>query len=100
MRGIKMDKVKINLDSMVVVKQDIPAVSLGDEVALLNVETGKYFGLGDTGSSIWKLIEEPSVLVEVVEKLMQEYEVDREVCSEHVLEFIGNLLEEELIEVK
>lgn len=81
----------------VVKRADALSVNLGEEIGLMNVEKGNYYGMGETGSSIWKIIEEPHSIKKVIEKLLLEYNVDENVCKEHVFEFINRLLDEELI---
>jgi hypothetical protein len=73
---------------------------MGDEKVILSIENGKYYNLGVMGSQIWDLIKEPVSIDSVVEALLEDYEVAREVCEEHVLSFLNHLVEERLIHIK
>lgn len=73
---------------------------MGEEKVVLSIENGKYYNLGAMGSRIWDLIEEPVTIQHVVESLLKEYEVSREVCEEQVLSFLSHLVEERLIQMK
>jgi hypothetical protein len=73
---------------------------MGEEKVVLSIENGKYYNLGAMGSRIWDLIEEPVTIQHVVEALLKEYEVSREVCEEQVLSFLSHLVEERLIQMK
>jgi hypothetical protein len=63
------------------------------------MESGVYFGLDHVGVRIWELIQEPTTMNLLLEKLLTEYEVDRNVCRDHLEEFINDLYSRELIEV-
>lgn len=73
---------------------------LGDESVILNVKTGKYFGLNDVGSRIWSLIQQSTTLSTVVQTLLDEYDVDPKQCEEEVLNLLKDLVNAALIEVK
>jgi hypothetical protein len=49
---------------------------LDDEMVLLNLETGTYFGLDALGSRIWKLIEQGATEAAIFEQLLTEYAVE------------------------
>ncbi len=73
---------------------------MGEEKVVLSIENGKYYNLGAMGSQIWDLIQEPVTIQHVVEALLKEYEVSKEVCEEQVLSFLSHLVEERLIQMK
>jgi hypothetical protein len=49
---------------------------LDDEMVLLNLETGTYFGLDALGTRIWKLIEQGATEAAIFELLLAEYAVE------------------------
>ena len=57
---------------------------IDEEVILMSIEADSYFGLDPIASRIWELLEQPLDLDELVEKLMEEYEVDAETCRQDV----------------
>ncbi|OMF35933.1 metallophosphoesterase [Paenibacillus sp. FSL H8-0548] len=73
---------------------------MGEEKVILSIENGKYYNLGVMGSQIWDLLKEPIAIRDVVEALLVDYEVTREVCEEQVLSFLTHLVEERLIHLK
>lgn len=73
---------------------------MGGEKVILSIENGKYYNLGVMGSQIWDLIKQPATVSNVVEALLQEFDVAREVCEEQVLSFLSHLLEERLVYIK
>lgn len=50
------------------------ATSLGDEVIVLNLETGVYFGLNPVAACIWNRISTPCSLGELVAAVRHEFE--------------------------
>lgn len=72
---------------------------MGGEKVILSIENGKYYNLGIMGSQIWDLVAEPLTFSSIVDSLINEFDVTREVCEEQVLSFLTHLLEEQLLEV-
>lgn len=67
---------------------------------LLLVPTGKtaldlngMLTLNEVGGEIWKLLDEVETEEEIVDRLLKEYEVEREELQKDVREFIGRLQE-------
>jgi len=70
---------------------------VGGQVLMMSVEQGKYFALDQTARRIWQLVEEPVSLKQVVDKLLDEYEVEAARCEVEVLGFAERLLSNGLI---
>jgi hypothetical protein len=67
------------------------AANVDGEIVMLEPSTSRYFGLADTAVRIWQLLEVPSSVADVVDALLEEYDVDRETCTSEVLAFISEL---------
>ena len=72
---------------------------LGDEVVILNLENNTYHGLDGVGTRIWDLISEQRRIGEVLEILLEMYEVEHGRCESDLLELLQNLSAEGLIKV-
>ncbi|MDP8924736.1 MAG: PqqD family protein [Chloroflexota bacterium] len=59
-----------------VINGSVAGAELGDELVLLNVETGVYFGLDAVGADIWKLLAKGATESEIVDRLLAEYDVE------------------------
>lgn len=90
---------KIALDSCVARPKDLPTAEISGEIVMMNLEKGKYFALDSVGSRIWELLEPPKTVRDIIRNLLEEYEVDARVCEEQVLEFMGKLYGEGLLEL-
>lgn len=86
------------LQTRVSQRQDVLFHELGGEAVLLNLESGKYFGLDEVGTRIWQLITEHGQLEPAYQALLQEYEVEPERLAEDLLKLVDQLLEHGLLE--
>ena len=70
---------------------------LDDEMVLLNLDSGEYFGLNDTGTRVWELLADGRSREEVADRLTDEFEVTIEVASDHVSALCRELIEAGLL---
>jgi hypothetical protein len=75
------------------------ACSVRDEVVMLHLDQGVYYGLNPVGAAVWQLIQEPRRLGDIVDALTREFDVDRERCVCDVQELIDALVERQLVSV-
>ncbi|GIQ63561.1 hypothetical protein PACILC2_21290 [Paenibacillus cisolokensis] len=67
------------------------------EKVMMNLESGKYYNLGRVGGRIWELIAVPISIGDLIDRLVEEYEVDRSLCEYQVMSFLQSLADESLI---
>ena len=72
---------------------------VGDEVAVLGLDQGIYYGLNPTGARIWELVRSPIKVSEIHRTIVEEYDVDEETARKDLLEVLARLQESALIEV-
>ena len=70
---------------------------IGDEVVMLDMDSGFYFGLNSVASIIWGMLEKATSFEEVINELMKEYNVDRQTCENDTRSFWNQLLERNII---
>lgn len=75
------------------------SAEVGDAVVLLDVKQGSYFDADATGADLWRRLASPIRVQTLIDGLMQEYEVSREVCERDVLAFLQHALESGVIDV-
>lgn len=75
---------------------------LGKETIVLNYEAGNYYELNEVGGFIWSLLQAGQELSvqKIKEELLKEFDVDESVCQQELISFLGNLFDENLIEIK
>ena len=76
----------------------VPA-ELDDEVVLMTMDEGKYFGLKGTARRIWELLESPCSLAELCQQLREHYQAPAERIDADVMTFVGQLAEQGLIQL-
>ena len=89
----------ITPDSIIKQSQGQVSTEIDGEVVLMDIEKGTYFGMNLTLSHIWKLIENPVSVSAICAKLTEEYDVAPEACMADLLESLGALKKENLVEV-
>jgi len=65
----------------------------------MSLERSKCYGLGVTGSEIWKRIEEPVRIADLTAQLAAEYDAEPSVIERDLLALFGDLTAEGLVEV-
>ncbi len=60
-------------------------------------EFGGIVNLNETGAFLWRLLEKSSTEPEMVDALLNEYEVDRETAEKDVKAFVEKLTEAKLV---
>lgn len=83
---------------------DIPptvvARMVGDEVVILDLNGGTYFGLDPVGARIWELIGEGWPLSRICEVMLVEFDVTQERMERDLLQLVEALREEKLVEAR
>jgi len=80
------------------VPADVVSCALGDEVVLLALDSGVYFGLEGVGVRIWELLSGGAGSArDICAALVSEYEVEPERCREDVLRFLEEMRSRGLI---
>ena len=94
-----IETIKIELNSVVMAVADQVSCDLEGEAAVLNLKTGVYYGLDEVGASVWRMLDGPRRVDELVDALLGEYEVDREECQRDVIALLGELAVRGLVEI-
>lgn len=91
---------KITKATIIGQPDDLLSSKIDDEVIMLGIDSGKYFGLNSVGSHIWELIKEPHSIENLCSKLMDEFEVDEETCLKETIELIEELADNKLLKIE
>lgn len=94
---VKKDAKLISLDTAVLRKKDITTVDFDGELALMDVNKGVYYYMDSIGSGIWEILKKPTTTDEIVQQSILQYDIDEETCRNHVLDFIEELIERDLV---
>lgn len=87
-------------DSVVVAAEHQVSCQLDDEAALLNLESGVYYGLDAMGSYIWQMVRTPIRVRDIQEQLLRDFKADAAVVETDLRDFLTEMLSAGLIELK
>jgi Coenzyme PQQ synthesis protein D (PqqD) len=90
----------LNSGSIVQRHPDIIAAEVDQDLVMVSVASGFYYGVSDVAREIWEAIERPTKVSDLVNDLTASYDIDRSSCEEQTLSFLEDLLNERLLEVK
>ncbi|HEY6785223.1 MAG TPA: PqqD family protein [Gemmatimonadales bacterium] len=80
------------------VAKNVYAAQLAGEAVILHLDTKRYYRLNATGAEVWKGIERGENREMLVERLVREFTVERDVAAAEVDRLIERLGEARLIE--
>jgi len=67
------------------------ACVVGGEAVILQLDNGVYYSLNPVGARVWALLQEPRTLAELVERVVEEFDVGAERCQADVAELLAAL---------
>ncbi len=74
------------------------AIEVDSDVMLMSVSQGRYYGLDDIGSDIWKRLEKPQTVTELCASLARDYAAERGMIERDVTILLGTLHSYGLVE--
>jgi hypothetical protein len=90
----------LTTNSIVQRDQEVVAADAEEDLIMVSITTGSYYGLSEVARDIWDSIEEPKRVSDLVDYLTTNYDIDTVSCEEQTISFLRALLEEGLLDVK
>lgn len=87
----------LSLNSLVRWSDEQLAATVDQEIVILSVERGSYYGLDDIGSEIWQQMATPVSVGALCDALEAKYEADRATIERDVLALLESLVAEGLV---
>jgi hypothetical protein len=72
---------------------------LAGEAVILNLKDGVYYGLNSVGARVWTLLEQPRSVAALHALLLDEYDIDPDVCRQQLTSLLTDLATHGLLEV-
>ena len=96
-----MPGIVINDDSMVCAAKHLAAATAPDEreTVIVDPVSGRYYGLDAYAVRVWALVQQPRRVGELLDTLLLEYEVERDVLLEDMTALLRELAEAGLVEI-
>jgi hypothetical protein len=70
---------------------------MGEEVVMLDMDSGFYFGLNSVASVIWGMLANEIGFEALIDQLMTQFDVERFLCEADTKELLDQLLEKNII---
>lgn len=86
--------------TIITVNKEYVYCNVEDEMVLLGMEDGIYYGLNPVGAFIWEQIKEPKTIDQVRDAILDEYDVETEECERDLYDLLKELTEKGLVIVK
>jgi ethanolamine ammonia-lyase large subunit len=90
----------LTLNSTIQRNPEVIAAEADQDLIMISVATGYYYGVSDVAREIWDAIGSPKRISDLVDDLTAKYEIDSYSCEEQTLSFLSALLDEGLLQVK
>jgi hypothetical protein len=88
---------QIGATTMISRSPSVLTAEVDGEIVMMSIEQGRYFGLDDIGSDIWKRIEPPCSFGALIDGLAADYEADRATISTDVQNLLGLMAEQDVV---
>lgn len=82
------------------ISRDVLVRDLNGEAVILDLKSQRYFGLDDVGLVTWQLLSQHHELDVVMDKMLEEFDVERSRLEEDLETFLQRLEAEGLIVVR
>lgn len=86
-------------DCVVQANPRVVSCELGSEIALLDLEASKYYGLNKVGASVWGLVQQPITVSNLCDRIVDRFEVDRPRCVNDVAALLQRLADVDLVRI-
>jgi hypothetical protein len=90
----------ISKTSTVVAAKDRIWCDMAEEAVILNLDSGVYYGLNPVGARVWKLIQEPKTVSDLLATLLETYDVAVDQCETDLFSLLQDLAANELIVIE
>lgn len=77
----------------------ILSTDINGESVVMNLMTGQYSSFNPVGTVIWSALTEEKCFTKVLELVLDRFEVEREIATGELIEFLDMLLEKKMITI-
>lgn len=72
---------------------------IGSDAVILDLHSGTYYGLNETGNQIWQWLQKPKTFSELYKLVLDEYDVPLEEAIEDLRQLLQEMVSTGLIEI-
>lgn len=90
---------KIGENTIISKSVDLLEAPMDDSLALMSIESGKYYGLNTVGRVIWELLEEAKPYKEIITSLLSRFDIGELECNDQCKKFLDEMLHRKMIKI-
>ena len=90
----------ISTEATVVAVKDQVSCTLENEVVILHLQQGLYYGLNEVGAAVWNAVQQPQTVEVLRGLILENFEVSPEQCQRDLMELLQDMAKAGLIEVR
>jgi hypothetical protein len=90
----------LTLDTIVRAMPGQMSCRIHEEVVILNLREGTYYGLNAVAAHVWQLLEQPRSLRELRDTILAHYDVEEVSCMNNLLSLIADFEARSLVAVE
>lgn len=94
-----MNSASLTNSTKIVAAESTLSTTINGETVILHTDVGKYYGLNDVGTFIWKLISEPRTVEELCEEVVNEYDVGYQRCNTDIKKMVSEMNKKGIVEL-
>lgn len=87
------------MSSKIAIPDQVIYSQVAGELVLLNLNSGKYYGLDEVGARMYNLLVEYGCLEPAYQTLLAEYDVDGERLQSDLIHLVDHLVENKLLQI-
>src|SRR5262249_6562427 len=91
---------RLKVDCIVQRDADIIQAEADQDIVMVSIASGFYYGVSGVARDIWEKVEHPTKISDLIDSLTANYNIDRPTCQEQTLSFLNDLLDDGLLLVK
>ena len=89
----------LTVNSILVQETDLSAAERDGRVVVLSLQAASYFDFNKVASEIWDMLSSPHRVDDILQKLLQHHDVDIEIMTRDVINFLQSLVKQRLARV-
>ncbi|MBR5637418.1 MAG: PqqD family protein, partial [Pseudobutyrivibrio sp.] len=79
------------LDKTIKIEKNLDVTELDGEKVMIDFDSGKYFMIKGAGNDIWDMMKDDIKVETIIDKLLEEYDVEKKECQESVFTFVNQM---------
>jgi hypothetical protein len=91
--------VTVTVDTILVQDNEPIPATVDEQMVVLSIRAGAYFGFNKVGTEIWNMLTEPRRVGQILDSLSQAHDIDADTMTRDVTRFLQDLIERRLVRV-